>query len=43
MKKGAEQIASGFDIRDYDADGRTPEQVRQELIDQIRDGSSMRI
>jgi len=37
MRKGAEQIASGFDIRDYAVAGRSPDAVRDDLIDQIKD------
>ena len=38
MRKGAEQVASGFDVRSYDAAGKGPDAVRDDLIDQIKTG-----
>jgi len=31
MKRGASQMASGFNFVDYDANGKTPDHIRQEL------------
>ena len=39
MRKGAEQVASGFDVRAYDAGGKSRDQVRDDLIRQIREGA----
>ena len=36
MRKGAEQIASGFDVRAYNAASKAPDAVRDELIGQIK-------
>ena len=38
MRQGAEQVASGFDLRGYDAAGKSPDAVRADLVDQIRAG-----
>ena len=39
MKKGASQIASGFDIVDYEVAGKAPEHIRADLIEKIKAGS----
>jgi ABC-2 type transport system permease protein len=39
MKKGAEQAASGFAIQDYDADDKTRDVIREDLINKIKEGS----
>jgi len=39
MKKGASQLASSFDIVDYDTAGRSTEEIRADLIEKIKQGS----
>ena len=39
MKRGADQLASGFAFVDYDSKGKSPEQIRGDLIAQIRTDS----
>jgi ABC-2 type transport system permease protein len=39
MKKGAQQTASGFAIKDYDAGGKTRESIREDLVNKIKEGS----
>ena len=39
IKKGASQVASGFNIVDYDAAGKSTDQVRADLIEKVKAGS----
>lgn len=39
MKRGAQQVASGFIFVDYSAEGKTPDMIRGDLLDRIMNDS----